>query len=751
MNDDDGASEIGVRSDNAMPQTSLADGQIEERIQVDRKRLEAMITGEPLYGSDKHLPSAEDFFLKVSELSGALISWPSRLKIGAKTKKDPFVKVLGTAEQVNCARQLIASMLKIKRDRITLKIEIPHTEHSKIIGRRGRNTQDIMRETMCHIHFPDSNKNHDMEKNNQVSISGSVGQVEKARKCLRNLSPLSITFDLPNSCRYPLHEVQRAIGVPELFVTFHENYNGTINCTIKGTQQQEVCMVKAVMIIADIFQLQGENSIVCQTILNMRSSLRSNVIGEDKVEQLQCVAQQTSTSIQCTGNGCDGVAVLISGTVAGVIIARKYIIGLMPVALHFDRVVESDYDLVDKSAIEKEFGLIMNEKWRKNQNFNNVSLIVLSSVESNVSSMYEARDRILKVVQNVCDAVPDVFQNFKNGNTRKLVDILRFEAQQLLCDSPQHRPSLSADSISQLSSMSHKQIEASVANCLYAHQSTLADALIDAPNTDKSAFSSVMPNPTDSPIAHSLLTGVKRIDQKRSEQERVQTREQLLLKANRAVYDTTPSSVRHPTDFWAGYGFSNSLPAEILKSGMSLFDNSPTYEGRPILSQESKLNDSSAHRSLTPSMGLASVLEEDEHVDLGAHDSSNSNSNSLLSSSSFHNLTHLQQAPPQPPIGRRTKRDFSASTGIFESSPLIGNDLLWDIRVFVDPAMVLAQLGCSEYLAQFRDQEIDMEAFLLLDEQNLKDIGVSTMGARKKLYNAILKLRESARLYGMRL
>lgn len=55
-----------------------------------------------------------------------------------------------------------------QRDRITLKIEIPHTEHSKIIGRRGKNTQDIMRETMCHIHFPDSNKNHDMEKNNQV-------------------------------------------------------------------------------------------------------------------------------------------------------------------------------------------------------------------------------------------------------------------------------------------------------------------------------------------------------------------------------------------------------------------------------------------------------------------------------------------------------------------------------------------------------------------------------------------------------
>lgn len=61
-----------------------------------------------------------------------------------------------------------------------------------------------------------------------------------------------------------------------------------------------------------------------------------------------------------------------------------------------------------------------------------------------------------------------------------------------------------------------------------------------------------------------------------------------------------------------------------------------------------------------------------------------------------------------------------------------------------------------------------MQAFLLLDEQNLKDIGVSTMGARKKIYNAILSkfgekvtpspfifraegIRETARLFGVNL
>jgi hypothetical protein len=39
----------------------LPDGFIEERVQVDRRRLEAMITG-----TDKNLPVADDFFDMVS-------------------------------------------------------------------------------------------------------------------------------------------------------------------------------------------------------------------------------------------------------------------------------------------------------------------------------------------------------------------------------------------------------------------------------------------------------------------------------------------------------------------------------------------------------------------------------------------------------------------------------------------------------------------------------------------------------------
>lgn len=37
------------------------------------------------------------------------------------------------------------------------------------------------------------------------------------------------------------------------------------------------------------------------------------------------------------------------------------------------------------------------------------------------------------------------------------------------------------------------------------------------------------------------------------------------------------------------------------------------------------------------------------------------------------------------------------------------SDLCWDIRSFTDPAMVLTQLGCSEYLALMREQEVRRE------------------------------------------
>ncbi|KJH42774.1 hypothetical protein DICVIV_11233 [Dictyocaulus viviparus] len=208
-------------------------------------------------------------------------------------------------------------------------------------------------------------------------------------------------------------------------------------------------------------------------------------------------------------------------------------------------------------------------------------------------------------------------------------------------------------------------------------------------------------------------------------------RDRMLLKATQeitAIFDDSAISraPRYPTDLWAGYGFSCSLPADLLKGILSISDDVELPEGRPILGRDAK----------TPSRGLCAVREEDELSEFSGS----------LSSNSMNSANRVFE--------KQNRSAFSASTSTFDSSPIV-SEFTWDIRVFVDPAMVLAQLGCSEYMTQLREQEasglVDMHAFLLLDEQNLKDIGVSTIGARKKIYHAIINafiVRSNEENYG---
>ncbi|MEQ2307941.1 Protein bicaudal C 1 [Ameca splendens] len=89
------------------------------------------------------------------------------------------------------------SVLDTKSNRVTLKMDVSHTEHSHVIGKGGNNIKRVMEETGCHIHFPDSNRNNQAEKSNQVSIAGQPAGVEAARVKIRELLPLVLSFELP--------------------------------------------------------------------------------------------------------------------------------------------------------------------------------------------------------------------------------------------------------------------------------------------------------------------------------------------------------------------------------------------------------------------------------------------------------------------------------------------------------------------------------------------------------------------------
>ena len=173
----------------------------EQRFRIDRTKLETMLTRNP--------EETMKFFERIGADTETCVFWPSKLKIGSKSKKDPYVRVGGREEGVKRARALITEVLDVTASsRITMKLDVSFTDHSHIIGKGGSTIRKVMADTDCHIHFPDSNRSNISEKSNQVSIAGESQGVERARESIRKLSPLIFSFELPAGL-----QAQRVINI----------------------------------------------------------------------------------------------------------------------------------------------------------------------------------------------------------------------------------------------------------------------------------------------------------------------------------------------------------------------------------------------------------------------------------------------------------------------------------------------------------------------------------------------------------
>ena len=225
----------------------------EERFRVDRRKLEMMMIGR----FDPVKEEASDFFQRIGEQTNTTIIWPSRLKIGAKSKKDPHIRVGGDQNGVKQAKTLIMEFLDTKTNRVTMKMDVSYTDHSHVIGKGGNTIRRVMSETGCHIHFPDSNRSNPSEKSNQVSIAGEIDGVEKARARVRELTPLVFTFDMPlvsNVEPTPdpsdpyLRAIQDQYNIQIMFRQKQKNFPTTL-VVIKGCQWEAARVKEATMVM----------------------------------------------------------------------------------------------------------------------------------------------------------------------------------------------------------------------------------------------------------------------------------------------------------------------------------------------------------------------------------------------------------------------------------------------------------------------------------------------------------------------
>ncbi|XP_053696138.1 protein bicaudal C [Sabethes cyaneus] len=372
-----------------------------ERFKVDRQKLEDMIKVETY---SEGMNSAEEFFTNVMKETTTYVSWPCRLKIGAKTKKDPHIRIVGKMADVLKAKDRVMARLDSRGSRVIMKMDVSYTDHSFIIGRGGNNIKRIMEETATHIHFPDSNRSNPTEKSNQVSLCGSLEGVERARALVRISTPLLISFELPilapgktppdNETPY-VKEVEKEYNVQVIFSTRPKLHSSLV--LVKGSEKEELKVKEATRRLMDLMCENIASQIPVQMQLEISTQHHPIVLGRAS-SNLREIMSRTGTQIMFPDANDVNIKpikrsqVTITGTIDGVYLARQQLLGSLPIALIFDYPENTvDSEEISKLMFAHDVFISVRQKSRQS-----TLCIVIKGIEKFISNIYEARYNLLK-------------------------------------------------------------------------------------------------------------------------------------------------------------------------------------------------------------------------------------------------------------------------------------------------------------------------------------------------------------------
>ncbi|XP_036431329.1 bicaudal C homolog 2 [Colossoma macropomum] len=796
--EEDEGGKSGMESESKNQEPSPADW-IEERFRIDRKKLETMLYG-PAEGTNL---TGEEFFEKIMRETNTQVKWPSKLKIGAKSKKDPHVKVEGKRDDVLEAKRKILELLETKVNKVTLKMDVTHTEHSHVIGKGGGNIKKVMEDTSCHIHFPDSNRHSATgEKSNQVSIAGPVQGVESARRYIRDLQPLVLTFDLPltlvggvvTDAGSPLiQHVAQAFGVSVTFRTQPKLYCST--CVVRGLQgncsavKKATCVLMELLLGRDAAAVAGVTGVMVSTQLDVTSQQHLFLLGQNGANFLS-VMHQTQTQIVLPDLTAPQhtPSLLIQGTADGVCLARQQLMDCLPVCLMFEMKEEGESDPRKLAQMMQSLGVFISVKPKAKQTAKSV---VVKGLERNIASLYEARRLLLGLescevsmtAKNSCevsmatkpsldpllvnssitgywfnmlmqqlqltetatvptpDSVPstvpvkprpspppglvgpaDEGRMGLRGTDTKLEKIPESEDQLTNAESKHSelqeqevtevkevivKPAGSVRRNSQ-SEATRDQIQEQLRKPLTSQSSPRMEVDGVYINRDRRCSLRIFPS-LDSSSSNEVSNEDHDYERKK------------LLATQAMQKKPVVTEVRTPTDTWSGLGFSKSMPAEAVKELRSVsrrcyrsyLNNQQSWGSQN--GKERVTGNGSDSENWRERRGSASSLSVSSSSSSSPTSCSSSSSSAMAAFSSTKTLSRpLIGRPPSP-------------------SPPPKDDLM----------ELLIQLGLEKYNTVFQDQEIDYQTFLTLSEEDLKEVGVSTFGARRKMLLAISDLNKS--------
>ncbi|XP_074647664.1 protein bicaudal C homolog 1-B-like isoform X2 [Tubulanus polymorphus] len=336
---------------------------------------------------------------------------------------DPHIKISGRMSAVSNAREKILNVLDTKSNRVTLKMDVAHTEHSHVIGKGGNNIKTVMKDTGCHIHFPDSNRNNTLEKSNQVSLAGQPHGVESARAQIRELLPLVFMFELPIAgmlqCLPDANSptIQQIQQLHNVSVIFKQRPRVLVTSVlIRGTVNNAKSVKEATAMMMD--HLTGASGVKLPVSMTLEIAPQHHLFilgrGGSTVKQIM---QQTGATIHFpdpnTVTPQRKGTVYITGGIENVFLARQRLIGCLPLVLMFDVKEEQDIDQQLLTQLQEQLDVFLSIKPKPKQTSKSV---IVKSVEHNASNLFEARRIMLGQERDDRIPVPNYTSNTTNTN-----------------------------------------------------------------------------------------------------------------------------------------------------------------------------------------------------------------------------------------------------------------------------------------------------------------------------------------------
>uniref|UniRef100_A0A3B3ZKI1 SAM domain-containing protein n=1 Tax=Periophthalmus magnuspinnatus TaxID=409849 RepID=A0A3B3ZKI1_9GOBI len=800
------------------------------------------------------------------------IAWPSKLKIGAKSKKDPHIKVCGKRDNVREAKERIMSVLDTKSNRVTLKMDVSHTEHSHVIGKGGNNIKRVMEETGCHIHFPDSNRNNQAEKSNQVSIAGQPAGVEAARVKIRELLPLVLSFELP--------AIMQADPSSPTVQHISQTYNLTVSFkpptrlyratgVVRGSQNNTNAVKRGTALLLEHLAGSLASTISVTTHLDIAPQHHLFMKGRNG-SNIKHITQRTGAQIHFPDPNSPQKksTVYIQGTIESVCLARQYLMGCLPLVLMFD--IKEDIEVEPQciTALMEQLDVFISIKPKPKQ----PSKVCFDRTTTDLSDLQYLS--ILSSVGFLSAAAPHSLSSSPNAVLNSLNSSMS-PLQTPSPTTPVHSPSMWPSSLTTFSSqlMLHPATQATLSSILLSgvqgytqstpspppglapidkqpngvpdcskactlnghvkHPSSvytrittasLAETVLSPPpcdpvqeanghnpseplssksNPDEGSDTFVevgMPrspshsangselkqmlascktssgkrqavellqgtknshlhsdcllsdaesSSSDSPVADKKAPGSERAAERAAQQnERDRIRlapqssfanmqafdyEQKKLLATKAMLKKpVVTEVRTPTNTWSGLGFSKSMPAETIKelrraNHVSYKPSmSTTYEGSPLSLSRSNSRE-----------GIGSGSDSDNWRER----------NGTANGIGHNEFSSAVSSPKRKQNKSATEHYLSSSNYMDCISSVTGSNgcSLNCSTKGSDLPELFSKLGLGKYTDVFQQQEIDLQTFLTLTDQDLKELGITTFGARRKMLLAISELNKNRR------